>query len=181
MLRLPVFLSLLGNAAAIDIWLRWFGGGNVVCYGIAQNTCCGVMGISGNPFWGIDFQAIPHNWNIGVRGHGGDQCGPIVEFQTQVWQFRCVSFRDELEVDVVQWEFRIVWRRTVGTTRTSNVPPHVADWREHVDNTDRYGRVQILYNPAGYIPRVARPTGSCILRATLLVATITAGFLDIHT
>jgi hypothetical protein len=81
MLRLPVFLSLLGNVTAIDIWLRWASGGNVLCSGIAPDTCCGVVGNSGSPFKGIDFQAIPSNWNIGVRGHRGPQCGVWGDYQ----------------------------------------------------------------------------------------------------
>ena len=82
MLRLPVFLSLLGSVAAIDIWLRWESGGNVHCSGIAPDHCCGVLGRSDSPFKGIDFQAIPSDWNLVVRGHRGPQCGVIGQSDT---------------------------------------------------------------------------------------------------
>ena len=83
MLRLPVFFSLLGSTAAVDIWLSWFSGGTSVhCVGMNPDKCCGISGSSDSPFWGVSFQAIPPEWNLWVRGHAGPLCGAIVESAT---------------------------------------------------------------------------------------------------
>ena len=81
MLRLPVLLGLLGNAAAIDILLHWPTGGYVNCIGIGGNTCCSVSGRSDSPFNSVEFLYIPTDWSLSGSGHHGPQCGAIWDSQ----------------------------------------------------------------------------------------------------
>ncbi|KAG8161037.1 hypothetical protein KVR01_009301 [Diaporthe batatas] len=69
-------------ASAIDLHLEYAGGcstsgGGFICYNINPDTCCSVN--SGTYFGSGSFRAIPRNWNINARGHGGPNCGAIRE------------------------------------------------------------------------------------------------------
>ena len=121
MLRLPVFLSLLANAAAIDIWLRWEDGGNVLCSGIDPNRCCSVSGRDDSPFWSIDFQAIPTAWKIVVSGHHGPQCGAIWDSQFSNGRTRVEAFNGPFGGG--GYHFGETSRKRSGGLETENVRP----------------------------------------------------------
>lgn len=78
-----IVAGLLATAAsAIDLHLEYAGGcstsgGGFICRGINPDTCCNVN--SGTYFASGSFRAIPRNWNIVARGHGGPNCGAIRE------------------------------------------------------------------------------------------------------
>lgn len=82
MLLLPVFFGLISSTAAVDLYLRFYKGADLICVGLDPETCCGVSGFKSDPFWSMDFQVIPADWNLRLRGHAGPLCGNVVDTTT---------------------------------------------------------------------------------------------------
>jgi hypothetical protein len=78
MKHFTTIFALAAAVAAIDIQGHiesHCGGGNRVTFtNVNPDRCYATGGVS----WAYSFRAIPTNWRLSTRSHGGGNCGPII-------------------------------------------------------------------------------------------------------
>ncbi|CAN9375110.1 unnamed protein product [Alternaria alternata] len=78
MKHVTTVFALAAAVAAIDIQGHiesHCGGGNRVTFtNVNPDRCYATGGVS----WAYSFRAIPTNWRLSTRSHGGGNCGPII-------------------------------------------------------------------------------------------------------